>query len=260
MYALARLRSTRGDLVEVRPWSSSAAEISPSTSRRLATLGGEPQRVECRSPFSYHPRDAETSRPLTAGALLERLVRAAGSAVGLSARVHVDDVEDVRRGRHVGQCPARSSCRCGRVSWPSSLGHARRSRHRRGADGRAWPRNGRRLHRSWGVPPGNETAKAGRLSYSCPRGGTRKGPGGLVSRRAPRCAGVRQATGFTVEACRPLSPSVISNSTLCPWTRVLYPSHGDLGVVHEQVVPVFPLDEAIPLLVAEPLHGALRHD
>src|SRR5665647_794978 len=91
------------------------------------------------------------------------------------------------------------------------------------------------------------------------RGGQEKGPAGCASRRAPSERTRASGDGPYRGCLEPLVALGDLELHPLPLGQRLVAVHGDLGVVHEQVVTVFPFDEAVPLLVAEPLHGPLRH-
>src|SRR5450759_1835819 len=89
--------------------------------------------------------------------------------------------------------------------------------------------------------------------------GQEKGPAGCASRRAPSERTRASGDGPYRGCLEPLVALGDLELHPLPLGQRLVAVHGDLGVVHEQVVTVFPFDEAVPLLVAEPLHGPLRH-
>src|SRR5450759_951029 len=91
------------------------------------------------------------------------------------------------------------------------------------------------------------------------QGGQEKGPAGCASRRAPSERTRASGDGPYRGCLEPLVALGDLELHPLPLGQRLVAVHGDLGVVHEQVVTVFPFDEAVPLLVAEPLHGPLRH-
>src|SRR5450759_4378307 len=100
-----------------------------------------------------------------------------------------------------------------------------------------------------------------RDDYTTPalREGQEKGPAGCVSRRAPSERTRASGDGPYRGCLEPLVALGDLELHPLPLDERLVAVHGDLGVVHEQVVTVLPFDEAVPLLVAEPLHGPLRH-
>ncbi len=67
-------------------------------------------------------------------------------------------------------------------------------------------------------------------------------------------------TTLTPRACGPLGPSSTSYSTFTPSSRLLKPSPADRAEVDEHVLASIVLrDEAVALVVAEPLDGSGCH-